>query len=133
MYAVIRPAYNQRINRYRSAVTEPAMPQFLYKIEPVRLAMLTDGPTEREAQIVGEHFAYLNRLTEEGTVLTAGRTLNVDQDAFGIVVLVASTSAEAAAIMNNDPAVNHGVMHAELFPYRVALWSRKGPTEELKA
>lgn len=109
------------------------MPQFLYKIQPVRLAMLIDGPTEREAQIVAEHFAYLSKLTEEGTVLMAGRTLNVDQDAFGIAVLVASTSAEAAAIMNSDPAVNHGVMHAELFPYRIALWSSRGPSEEIEA
>jgi hypothetical protein len=29
--------------------------------------------------------------------------------------------------MGCDPAVKHGVMRAELFPYRIALWSSKGP------
>jgi uncharacterized protein YciI len=106
------------------------MPQFLYRIQATRLGMLTDGPTEREARIVGEHFAYLSRLTDEGTVLMAGRTLTADEGTFGIAVLVAATAADAAAIMNDDPAVAHGVMRAELFPYRVALWSRRGPPEE---
>lgn len=92
--------------------------------------MLTDGPTEREAQIVGEHFAYLSKLTGEGTVLMAGRTLNADEHTFGIVILIAATTEEARAIMNNDPAVKHGVMRAELFPYRVALWSKAGSAEE---
>lgn len=106
------------------------MPQFLYRIQPTRLGMLSDGPTEREAGIVGEHFAYLSRLTEQGTVLMAGRTLNADEQAFGIAVLVAGTSAEAARIMSDDPAVKLGVMRAELFPFRVALWSKPGPPEE---
>lgn len=103
------------------------MPQFLYRIQPTRPGMLTVGPTEREAVIVDEHFRYLQKLAREGVVLMAGRTLNVDDRAFGIVVLVATTQAEAAELVQNDPAVKHGVMKAELFPYRVALWSPTGP------
>ncbi len=114
-------------------VTKPAMPQFLYRIRPTRLGMLTDGPTEREAQIVGEHFAYLRALTEHAAVLMAGRTLTADEHTFGIAVLVAATTTEAEAIMNNDPAVKHGVMRAELFPYCVALWSKSGPPDEPEA
>ena len=106
------------------------MAQFLYRIQPTRLGMLTEGPTEREAQILGEHFAYLSGLTDKGSVLMAGRTLTADDRAFGIVVLVAPTLSEADAIMNDDPAVKHGVMRAELFPYRVALWSKSGPPAE---
>ena len=106
------------------------MPQFLYRLQPTRLGMLTDGPTEQEAHVVGEHFAYLNRLTEEGTVLMAGRTLNADENTFGIAVLVAATAEEVEALMRNDPAVKHGVMRAELFPFRIALWSKAGPLEE---
>ena len=106
------------------------MPQFLYRLQPTRLGMLTDGPTEQEARVVGEHFAYLSRLTEEGTVLMAGRTLNADENTFGIAVLVAATAEEAGAVMRKDPAVEHGVMRAELFPFRIALGSKKGPAEE---
>jgi uncharacterized protein YciI len=103
------------------------MPQFLYRVTPTRVAMLTDGPTEREASIVREHFQYLQRLLDERVVLMAGRTLNADERAFGIIVLVATSEAVAADLVQNDPAVKHGIMNAELFPYRVALWSPAGP------
>jgi len=103
------------------------MQQYLYRIQPARPAMLTEGPSEQEARIVDEHFAYLKRLTAEGTVLMAGRTLNDDERTFGIVVFLAESEAKAAAVVRNDPAVKSGVMRAELFPYRIALWSRDGP------
>jgi len=106
------------------------MSQFLYRIQPARPGMLTEAPTEHEAQVLGEHFAYLSELADRGTVLMAGRTLTADDRTFGIAILVASTFAEAETIMNDDPAVKHGVMRAELFPYRVALWSRSGPSPE---
>ena len=104
------------------------MPQFLYRIEPVRLGMLTDGPTAHEASILDQHFRYLEALVARGIVLMAGRTLNADEHAFGIVVLVAASAVEAAGILRDDPAVAHGIMKGELFPYRVALWSAAGPT-----
>ena len=103
------------------------MEQFLYRLEPTRVAMLTEGPTEREARIVGEHFAYLQQLLTAGTLLMAGRTTNSDERTFGIAILVAESEAKARELMQNDPAVKNGVMRAELFPYRVALWSPDGP------
>jgi uncharacterized protein YciI len=106
------------------------MQHFLYRIQPTRLGMLTEGPTDREARIVGEHFSYLERLVAKGTVLMAGRTLNADESTFGIVVFLAESEAQARELVRNDPAVENGLMRAELFPYRVALWSRTGPPEE---
>ena len=106
------------------------MRQFLYRIHPVRAGMLTAGPTEQEAAIVKEHFEHLQRLVASGTVLMAGRTLNADERTFGIVVLVAESEAHAAELVRDDPAVKHGVMRAELFPYRIALWSSTGPVAE---
>jgi len=103
------------------------MPQFLYRIQPTRPAMLTEGPTEREAALVSEHFAYLQDLVAQGTVFMAGRTLEAGDRAFGIVVFVAESEAAAEDLVRNDPAVKHGVMRAELFPYRVALWSPSAP------
>ena len=100
---------------------------FLYRVQPTRPAMLSDGPTEREARIVGEHFAYLRSLVDAGTVLMAGRTLTTDARSFGIAVFVADSAIEAEEVVRNDPAVRDGVMRAELFPYRVALWSSRGP------
>ena len=95
--------------------------EFLYRIQPTRLDMLTDGGTDEENRIVGEHFAYLQSLLKDGTLVLAGRTLNTDASSFGIAIFRAEDEAAAQAIIDNDPAVKNGVMRAELFPYRVAL------------
>ena len=106
------------------------MAQFLYRIVPTRTAMLTDGPTDEEQRIVGEHFSYLQNLVERGIVLMAGRTMNRDERTFGIVIFQAADDTQARSLMHDDPAVRHGVMRAELFPYSIALWSNAGPVQE---
>lgn len=85
--------------------------------------MLRDGLTDAEQSAVTAHLAYLKALVDEGTVLMAGRTLTNDETTFGIVILRAESEIAARALMRADPAVAAGVMYAELFPYRVALWS----------
>jgi uncharacterized protein YciI len=95
--------------------------QYLYLIQPTRMAMLTDGPTPHEHETVSRHFDYLKTLVERGIVILAGRTLNTDESSFGIVIFEAESEEEARAIMINDPAVQAGVMRAKLFPYRIAL------------
>lgn len=106
------------------------MPEYLYRLQATRPEMLSQGPTDREARLVGEHFAYLKRLAAEGRVLMAGRTLDDNERTFGIVVFVADSEPAAAQIVERDPAVGHGVMSAELFPFRIALWSPRGPSDE---
>jgi len=102
----------------------PESEQFLYMIRPIRVAMLTADTTEQESRILEQHFTYLKDLTEKGIVLLAGRTLTQDETSFGIVVFRADSALQAQDIMQNDPAVQHGVMHAKLYPYRVALQGR---------
>ena len=97
------------------------MEEFLYRIQPARANMLADGPTEAEAEIVGRHFAYLQGLAEQGVVQLAGRTMTTDAQAFGIVFFRAADQAAATELMEQDPAVQEGVMTAVLFPFRVAL------------
>lgn len=106
------------------------MPQFIYRLQPTRPAMLAEGPTEREARIVDEHFDYLKQLTAAGQVFLAGRTLTVDEGAFGIVVFEAESEAAARELVSADPAVRQGVMRAQHWPFRVALWSAKAPQGE---
>ena len=106
------------------------MPQFIYRIHLTRADMLSAGPTEREAQVVGEHFEYLKGLTAAGQVHMAGRTMTTDERTFGIVVFSAQSEAAARELVAHDPAVHHGVMRAELWPFHVALWSAGGPSEE---
>ena len=99
------------------------MSQFVYVLKVTRLAMLTEAPTDEEAEVLGAHLEYLERLSAEGTVLLAGRTQTADEDTFGLVILEAESEAEARSIMASDPAVQHKVMSAELYPYRVAVVS----------
>ncbi|CAN5202969.1 hypothetical protein BH10PSE17_BH10PSE17_08300 [soil metagenome] len=103
------------------------LPQFLYRIRPTRLEMLSTGPTEWERDIIGQHYVYLKELMEAGTVFMAGRTLTADENTFGIVVLQAASEADARTIMLDDPAIKQGVMHYELFPYGISLWSHTRP------
>jgi uncharacterized protein YciI len=97
---------------------------YLYKIQPIRIEMLNEGTTASEEQTISDHFEYLQKLINEGIVFLAGRTLNTDLSTFGIVLLSAGSENEARRIMENDPAVMHRVMYAELFPYRIALLAK---------
>jgi uncharacterized protein YciI len=97
--------------------------QFLYKLKPTRLEMLKSGPTPEEQKTVSEHFTYLKNLCDQGVVVLAGRTLTTDETTFGIAILNASSEQAAHSIMTNDPAVVKRVMHAELFPFRIAMQS----------
>ena len=92
--------------------------------------MLTEGTTPEEAEIIGEHFAYLQRLTREGVAILVGRTLTTDQDSMGIVIFAAHSDEEARVLMNADPAVSKGVMRAKLFPFRLALQARANDPHE---
>ena len=96
------------------------MNQFLYRIQPTRLEMVTQGPTTKEAAIVSQHFDYLTSLTRQSIVLVFGRTQNRDANTFGICIFRADSEADARSIVDNDPAVRNGVMRAELYPYEVA-------------
>ena len=96
------------------------MNQYLYRTQPARIEMVTNGPTNEEALVLSEHFNYLKSLTKQGVVLVFGRTQNNDASTFGITIFRAESDDAARSIMNNDPAVKKGTMRAELFPYRVA-------------
>lgn len=98
---------------------------YLYTLRPARLAMLAEGPTEAEAATVTAHFNYLKELSEQGTVVLAGRTLHTDESSFGIVILRADSEQEARTIFENDPAVRGGVMHGKLYPYRIAVMAHQ--------
>ncbi|MCB1221736.1 MAG: hypothetical protein H7A35_08680 [Planctomycetales bacterium] len=104
------------------------MKEWLYILRPLREAMLTEGPTEDELRVLGEHVAHLTRLRDEGTLVLAGRTQYDDMRTIGLVVLRAPDEEAAQALMESDPPVANGVMSAELHPYIVAFLGR--PLEE---
>jgi len=97
--------------------------RYAYVIRLNRPEILTEGPTPDESSALDEHFAYASDLTTRGIVQMAGRTLTTGETGFGIIIFTAESEEEAVQIMNNDPAVVHHVMRAELFPFRIALLS----------
>ena len=97
------------------------MQEWLYVLKVTRLEMLTEGSTEEEDRIVGEHFQHLKRLKEEGITILMGRTTDDDETTMGLVIFRAENEAEARRVMESDPAIRNGVMSATLYPYRVAI------------
>ncbi|MEH7884303.1 YciI family protein [Bacillus sp. JJ1609] len=93
------------------------MGEFVYLIRPVRQGFI-ETMTEEESGIMKRHFDYLNALLSEEKLILAGPCLD---GAFGIVVFREETLDAAREIMVNDPAVLHGLMSADLHPYRVSL------------
>ncbi|MEM8861690.1 MAG: YciI family protein [Chloroflexota bacterium] len=94
---------------------------YLYKIEPTRPEMLTEGGTPEEDQIMGEHFLYLKEKTADGTIFLAGPSFRGDGSGMGITIFEAANDEDAAAFMNGDPAVQKGVMKAEWLHFRLSL------------
>jgi uncharacterized protein len=103
---------------------------YIYRIQPTRPAMLTEGPTAAEADCIERHFAYMQELADQGTLLLAGRTLNNDSSAFGIAIFRAESPAAARELMEHDPAIREGVMSVGLFPYRIALFNPEAASLE---
>ncbi|WP_377890820.1 YciI family protein [Alkalihalobacillus sp. R86527] len=101
------------------------MNHYLYKLKLIPELVDANNWTEKENKIVSEHFNALQALLKENTLIMAGRTMNDDESAFGVVVIQTNSEEEAAAIMKKDPAVREGIMTAELFPYRVALYNEE--------
>jgi len=95
--------------------------QYLYRIDPSRPEMLSQGMTDEESRVMKQHYEYMQHLLRQGHLILAGRTQNPDESAFGVVIFEADTEDDAHLIMMNDPAVNLGVVNAWLFPYKVAL------------
>jgi uncharacterized protein YciI len=94
--------------------------QWLSIAKPTRREMLIETTVE-EDEIIDQHFAYMEELTEKGVVLLVGRTLNTDETSFGMTIFEAEDATVAREIMENDPAVKSGMMTATLFPFRATF------------
>lgn len=100
---------------------------YMYTLQPTRLAITTEGPTETEAAIVARHWAHLQDLTARGVLIFGGRTLITTEDCFASVVFRADSEEEARGIMEGDPGVREGIFRARLFPYQVMLMGAWSP------
>lgn len=120
----MRYTYQSDRNRYRHrevSKVKNMKRQFIYVLR-LKPALLNEKNwTVKEDAIVEKHFTNLQGLLEEGKLILAGKTEGLDEKTFGIVIIETDSEEEAKLIMKSDPAVEEGIMTAELFPYRVAL------------
>jgi uncharacterized protein len=106
---------------YIADLSKPPTDVFMYTLHPSRPAMLTQGATDAERALAGQHWAYSIELLKKGIVIFAGRTAVTTGDAFAIAVIRANSENEARAVMEGDPAVKGGLFRARLFPYQPML------------
>lgn len=99
--------------------------QYIYTLRLIPALIDEANWTDRENNIVANHFAYLQEAKKNGQLILAGRTLNMDENTFGIVIFKAESKQIAEHFMGNDPAVKEGIMISELYPYKVALISEE--------
>lgn len=90
---------------------------FMYVLHPLTFDKIEDM-TETDQRIARTHWEYIQRLADDDVVLLAGRTEHAEM---GIVVVETETEDQAKGIMEDDPAVKHGLMRATLYPYRLAI------------
>jgi uncharacterized protein len=90
---------------------------YIYINRIVRPGMATN-PTPDEQRIMAEHFEYLKARLSEGQLVLAGPCLDA---AFGVVIFYAEDDEDARQFMEADPAIAHGLMTADLRPFKISL------------
>jgi uncharacterized protein YciI len=90
-------------------------------IRPTRAGFLEKMlPEEEEA--MRTHSAYLDRVTQETTFYLIGPCLD---RAFGVSIFEAASLEAACELVAHDPAVERGVMNAEVHPFRISYWGQR--------
>ncbi len=74
------------------------------------------------AQGLGPHGAYMSRLFKDGVVVGAGPSLD---PAGGLAILKAKDMTEAKALLAADPAIQAGIMTAEIRNWRPLFATRE--------
>ncbi len=75
--------------------------------------------TPEERAVMEQHFAYVQRLFDQGKLLLGGAATD---GAIGVLVYRVDSAEEAQRIFDDDPAVKAGIGHSELHPFRVGLF-----------
>ncbi|NPE06843.1 MAG: hypothetical protein GNW80_01055 [Asgard group archaeon] len=92
-------------------------------IKPTRDDLIIN-PTEKDNEIMGEHFQYLKDLLKKGKLVLAGPVLN-EKKPMGILIFECYSLEEAEALLKNDPSVKAGIQIAKkLEPFKLSLYQK---------
>jgi len=83
--------------------------QFIYVLHLVPKFLDLKNWNDADNKAIDEHFARLQKMHKEGSLILAGKTDNWDETMFGIVVYEADSIEKAKEIAETDPAVVAGV------------------------
>jgi uncharacterized protein YciI len=100
--------------------------QFIYVLRLVPRLYDDKNWTKEDKAVLERHFARFQEAIKSRQLILAGRTKEQGDKTFGIAIFEAPDEAAARAFMQADPAVESGLMTAELHPFAVAL-ERKNP------
>ena len=100
---------------------QAAKEQFVYVLRVTPKFHDPSSWKEGEQSAVTRHFDRLSKAARTGQVIHAGRTNEPLDKTFGLVIFEAANEAEARAFMEEDPAIQAGVMSGMLHRYSVAL------------
>ena len=107
-----------------SQVNKPK--QFIYVLRLVPRLYDDKNWTKEDNAVLERHFVRFQEAIKSRQLVLAGRTKESGDKTFGIAIFEAPDEAAARAFMQADPAVEGGLMTAELHPFAVAL-ERKNP------
>ena len=97
------------------------MKTFIYRLVLKEHLLKEENWTSNDESIVSKHFARLQEMNNEGTLLLAGKTEGLDASTYGIVLFKALNLKQAEIIMKEDPAIQAGIMDGTLHEYNLAL------------
>jgi len=96
------------------------MNQFISILKPKRPDM-HKTVTDEEMRIFENHNRYLEDKFEQGIVTFAGTSFEENQEHFALVVVNAECKSDAQDIIDNDPAVNKGLLISNLTEFDTFL------------
>jgi uncharacterized protein len=93
-------------------------PTFICVIRSTRPGFVEEMLPE-EVEAMRAHSAYLDRMVKETTFHLIGPCLD---RAFGVSIFEAESLEAACEMVAHDPAVERGVMSAEVHPFHISHW-----------
>lgn len=93
-----------------------------YGMKPYMLVMLRSGindtiSSDRRQELFRGHMENMRRLAKEGKLIVAGPLGPNEWGYRGIFILDARDMAEANILLNSDPAIDNGILSADILPW----------------
>jgi len=86
------------------------------------------GPRPEEVPILRQHVQYWQKLIDQGVCFVAGHTLNMDENAFALVIVRADSESAAREIIERAPLVHAGIARVTVFPFEGLMGKNAQPT-----